>query len=143
MVTTCCGRSRRRHRQRRRWQDSLYGNAGNDVLYGGADADRFIFTSSSDGVDRLADFELGEDTIVLSSFPANPPTVGESYSGDVYAASFDGGYNATLVGMTVDGWRAFAQIATYSVTELNQAIGNGVLFHGTLPNDGAADGLLL
>lgn len=124
-------------------RDSIYGNAGNDLLYGGADADRFIFTSSSDGIDRLADFELGEDTIILSSFLADPPTVGESFSGSVYAASFDGGYTATLAGLTADGWRAFAQTTAYSATELNQAIGNGVLFYGSLPNDGGADGLLL
>ncbi|MEM9059270.1 MAG: hypothetical protein AAGD13_02305 [Pseudomonadota bacterium] len=55
--------------------DNLQGNGGNDVidggtgadiLRGGADADVFVF-DSGDGADQIIDFEVGVDTIDLSS----------------------------------------------------------------------------
>jgi Ca2+-binding RTX toxin-like protein len=48
--------------------DLLDGGTGNDVLRGGADADRFFFNParSGEGHDRITDFVLGEDKIVLS-----------------------------------------------------------------------------
>lgn len=52
--------------------DTLIGGAGRDVLRGGAGADRFVFTTRTDGVDRIADFSRQEgDKLVFlsSSFP--------------------------------------------------------------------------
>lgn len=56
-------------------RDALYGGAGDDVLTGGKSADRFIFEFDTDddgevdqlGSDRITDFELGVDKIILEA----------------------------------------------------------------------------
>ncbi len=47
--------------------DTLNGRGGADNLWGGAGADRFVFDTAlgADNVDRVRDFVVGEDTIVL------------------------------------------------------------------------------
>ncbi len=52
------------------------GGAGNDTLTGGSGADRFIFRSPTDGVDRITDFTVGQDKIVFvaSEFGLDFPT---------------------------------------------------------------------
>jgi VCBS repeat-containing protein len=48
--------------------DSVYGGLGNDQLYGGAGADRFYFDTvldAANNVDKLADFSVADDTIML------------------------------------------------------------------------------
>ncbi len=47
--------------------DWLFGGAGNDVLIGGAGTDTFAFKPSF-GIDRVADFVLGEDVLFLEGF---------------------------------------------------------------------------
>jgi Ca2+-binding RTX toxin-like protein len=49
--------------------DVLHGGAGNDLLIGGAGADRFAF-SGSNGIDTIADFQHGLDTIDISGYGA-------------------------------------------------------------------------
>ncbi|GHG93164.1 hypothetical protein GCM10010961_25510 [Pseudodonghicola xiamenensis] len=44
--------------------DRLVGGKGNDVLTGGAGRDSFLF-ARGDGHDRITDFEVGRDTIVI------------------------------------------------------------------------------
>lgn len=59
-------------------EDRLKGGAGDDVLSGGAGDDRLvggegddvILFAAGDGVDRIRDFESGEDFFVLSGFVA-------------------------------------------------------------------------
>jgi Ca2+-binding RTX toxin-like protein len=48
--------------------DKIEGGIGNDLLKGGAGMDRFIFNPNraDEGVDRIMDFKLGTDKIVLS-----------------------------------------------------------------------------
>ncbi len=46
--------------------DRLTGGAGRDVLTGGADADDFVFASGF-GRDRITDFDVGEDKLMLSA----------------------------------------------------------------------------
>jgi Ca2+-binding RTX toxin-like protein len=48
--------------------DTIEGGTGKDVLAGGEGADRFVFNPDRDneGRDRITDFKLGEDKIVLS-----------------------------------------------------------------------------
>ncbi len=48
--------------------DTLFGGAGNDTLYGGSGRDSFVFDTATNGttnVDRIADFSVVDDTIVL------------------------------------------------------------------------------
>lgn len=45
--------------------DILIGGTGNDTLTGGAGSDRFTFNSRSEGIDRITDFRVVDDTIVV------------------------------------------------------------------------------
>ncbi|MBD2438568.1 calcium-binding protein, partial [Nostoc sp. FACHB-110] len=47
--------------------DTLNGGAGDDVLYGGTGFDRFVFSSLANGIDRIYDFSVVDDTIVVSA----------------------------------------------------------------------------
>jgi Ca2+-binding RTX toxin-like protein len=48
--------------------DTLVGGLGNDTLMGGSSADRFVFNSPTEGVDRITDFVVGQDKIGISLF---------------------------------------------------------------------------
>ncbi|ETW14799.1 hemolysin-type calcium-binding protein [Roseivivax marinus] len=52
-----------------RGNDLLDGGLGNDILFGGQDADSFRFSTAlgEDNVDRIRDFDSGEDLILLDS----------------------------------------------------------------------------
>ncbi|MBE8987078.1 proprotein convertase P-domain-containing protein [Nostoc sp. LEGE 12450] len=47
--------------------DILVGGAGNDTLTGGTGSDRFTFNSRSEGIDRITDFSVLDDTIFVSA----------------------------------------------------------------------------
>ncbi|BAB72322.1 S8 family serine peptidase [Anabaena sp. FACHB-709] len=47
--------------------DILVGGTGNDTLTGGVGRDRFTFNSRSEGIDRITDFNVVDDTIVVSA----------------------------------------------------------------------------
>lgn len=72
--------------------DLLEGSGGNDVLSGGSGADRFVF-NEGDGHDRIIDFELGIDKIVIS---VNDVDFGDmniyTYNGTSIIKYSDGGY---------------------------------------------------
>ena len=46
--------------------DVLNGGAGNDILTGGTNRDFFYFNSLSDGIDRITDFSVIDDTIQVN-----------------------------------------------------------------------------
>ena len=48
-----------------RGNDRLIGGHGNDTLVGGAGADEFLFQTLNQGRDRILDFEVNEDTLLL------------------------------------------------------------------------------
>ena len=52
--------------------DTLIGAGGNDVLRGRGGADVFMFSSLSDGRDRIKDFDAAHDTIDISAIDAKP-----------------------------------------------------------------------
>jgi Ca2+-binding RTX toxin-like protein len=46
--------------------DTLIGGTGNDTLTGGSGNDFFRFNSPSEGIDRITDFNIADDTILIS-----------------------------------------------------------------------------
>jgi len=119
-------------------EDGILGGAGSDTLFGGADADQFIFANGNTGIDSLRDFVLGQDMIRFDDFLADEPGIGESYVDEVYAMAADAGHSTALVGMTENGWQAFAKLVGYTNTAaINAAIADGTLFNPSLPNGDA------
>jgi Ca2+-binding RTX toxin-like protein len=47
--------------------DILVGGSGNDTLTGGSGVDRFTFNSRTEGIDRITDFLVVDDTIAVSA----------------------------------------------------------------------------
>jgi Ca2+-binding RTX toxin-like protein len=47
--------------------DYIYGNIGNDTLYGGDGGDFFVFDLTQDGIDTIMDFDISHDKIKLLS----------------------------------------------------------------------------
>jgi Ca2+-binding RTX toxin-like protein len=47
-------------------EDVLDGGAGSDLLLGGIGVDQFVFSHLGSGIDTIADFQIGQDKIVLS-----------------------------------------------------------------------------
>ncbi|MCC5619381.1 choice-of-anchor L domain-containing protein [Nostoc sp. CHAB 5836] len=47
--------------------DTLNGGIGNDTLNGGTGSDRFVFNSSTEGIDTISDFSVVDDTIFVSA----------------------------------------------------------------------------
>ena len=47
--------------------DILIGGTGNDTLTGGTGSDRFTFNSRTEGIDRITDFSVIDDTIFVSA----------------------------------------------------------------------------
>jgi Ca2+-binding RTX toxin-like protein len=65
--------------------DSLIGNSGNDILIGGEErdqltggggGDRFVYETTNDGDDRIADFQAGVDILDFASLFNNDPNFG-------------------------------------------------------------------
>lgn len=63
--------------------DRLDGGAGNDTMTGGIGADRFVFEGRA-GSDRITDFTVGEDLIVVDGRPDrfSQITITENAAGD-------------------------------------------------------------
>lgn len=73
--------------------DTLSGGQGDDILVGGGGADRLVFTDAG-GADRIADFVLGEDLLVVS---ANINGTGIATADSLLARAFDNGFGSTLI----------------------------------------------
>lgn len=54
--------------------DFVIGGQGDDLLFGGGGADQFVFGVLSDtgGADRIGDFEVGVDKLVIGQLPGGP-----------------------------------------------------------------------
>ncbi len=82
--------------------DVITGDAGRDQIAGGRGADRFVYTSLVDAGDRIADFELGVDRLVIDALMASVGHAGA----DPVAEGFVGvasGTDGLLVSFDADG----------------------------------------
>lgn len=70
--------------------DTLIGGAGNDTLIGGAGLDRFQFNNRNEGIDRIIDFSVVDDTIAIRRGGFN-----FTYTGTLSSSAFRIGSSAT------------------------------------------------
>ncbi|ELR97354.1 type 1 secretion C-terminal target domain (VC_A0849 subclass) [Gloeocapsa sp. PCC 73106] len=103
--------------------DTLTGFGGRDELTGGEGNDQFIYTSVTDGVDIITDFQVNGDKIVLSDVLTSLSYTGTNPIADSYL-SFTASGNNTLVQIDPDGVgiaraRDFIQVQNVGVDALN------------------------
>jgi Ca2+-binding RTX toxin-like protein len=81
--------------------DRLRGFAGNDVITGGAGADR-LYLARAEGQDRVTDFTLGQDKVVLSGVTTAEITGGAAVVGGVsgFRLSLSDGTSMFLEGLS-------------------------------------------
>jgi Ca2+-binding RTX toxin-like protein len=106
--------------------DILVGGDGNDTLTGGTGGDRFTFTAANQGIDRIMDFSVVNDTIAVSAtgfagaLVANAAITAAQFVIGANATSTSQRfiYNNTTGGLFFDvdgtGVTAKTQIATFS-----------------------------
>jgi Ca2+-binding RTX toxin-like protein len=82
--------------------DTLIGGLGRDVLTGGLGRDRFVYTSLLDAGDRITDFVVGTDRLVVDQMLARLGYTGSDPIGDGYLNVFDSGADI-LVTIDPDG----------------------------------------
>lgn len=81
--------------------DVISGGAGNDVLYGGSGNDTFMFEALTDGLDIIKDFEIGQDSLDLTSLVSITDPLTQSIADFVYAN--DDGAGNTVVSIDSAG----------------------------------------
>jgi hypothetical protein len=69
-----------------RGRDVLDGREGGDVLIGGRGADTFLLRDDQGGIDMIADFKPGKDTIILDTEYGWIPIYDEG-NGNIYTVS--------------------------------------------------------
>jgi hypothetical protein len=67
-------------------RDRITGGFGGDTITGGAGADEFVYTSTRDAGDRITDFTVGQDRIVLTQLLDS--LVSGGYSGNAIADGY-------------------------------------------------------
>ncbi|WP_353932841.1 FG-GAP-like repeat-containing protein [Okeanomitos corallinicola TIOX110] len=100
--------------------DTLIGGAGNDFLFGGDGRNTFRFESSSDGLDRIADFDATDVN------PALRDTIQISASG--FAGLSDGGGASIDAAAFISGLGLGATSATTADHRFIYNTGSGALF---------------
>ena len=84
--------------------DLITGDTGNDTLTGGKGADMFICTSTSEGTDKITDFNAKEDVIDLRSiFKQSAYAAGTSYQQFKQFIKLESSGSSTAVKVDVDG----------------------------------------
>jgi Ca2+-binding RTX toxin-like protein len=76
--------------------DTLIGGAGNDTLVGGSGFDRFQFNNRNEGIDRIVDFSVVDDTIAISRGSLSSGGFGFSFTGILSSSAFRIGSSATI-----------------------------------------------
>jgi Ca2+-binding RTX toxin-like protein len=82
--------------------DTLTGGLGRDVLTGGLGRDRFVYTSLLDAGDRITDFVVGVDRLIVDPMLARLGYTGSNPIGDGYLNVYDSGADI-LVTIDPDG----------------------------------------
>jgi Ca2+-binding RTX toxin-like protein len=88
-------------------RDRIFGNDGADVMTGGSDGDTFVFREGDTGrgaaADRITDYEVGTDRIILRSIDADTTTGGDQAFtfGGTLTLSQSGG--DTIIALDTDG----------------------------------------
>lgn len=121
--------------------DLIIGGQGVDVLYGGSGADGFVFREGDIGTDEIHGFVIGQDWLSINDLLMDPVQMGESYVGKVYAFWADYGDSTVIMAKTSNTFTAVAKLIGYDDPNVvADAIYDGSLFTGPLPNDGGPGG---
>ena len=120
-------------------RDTLIGGKGNDTLVGGADGDlltggegrdQFIFNSFSERTDVVTDFNVNEDTLVLTKTMATLNYNGVNPIADGYMQFVQQG-SSTAVQVDSDGINGaspfMSLVVLENVTAGNLIVGNNVM----------------
>lgn len=92
--------------------DYLMGGAGNDTLIGGGGADFFEFSHQDSGIDRVADFVVGQDRLFFYGVP-QPDQLAIYVQGNDLVVPWSGG-TVTLTGLGELSPVAYASLFTLS-----------------------------
>jgi Ca2+-binding RTX toxin-like protein len=111
--------------------NALYGDAGNDILYGGTGADALIFDSIANGLDIIRDFDAREgDILDLSGIIQNYDSTQKAIDDFIFFKNVEGG---SILAVDTSGSgdisNAFDLIALQGMQDLNaqDLLSNGAL----------------
>jgi hypothetical protein len=107
-------------------KDTITGGRGTDTLTGGASADKFVYTSTLDGVDTITDFTLGSDSLVITALLASVGYSGSNPVADGYLSTLALTNGSTAVMFDVDG-SAGAGVARQMVILTGVSVSNAAV----------------
>jgi glucose/arabinose dehydrogenase len=105
--------------------DVLTGGAGRDILTGGTGRDRFVYKAWGERGDRITDFKLGEDLIVVSGLLSSFGYTGNNAIADGYVR-FTQSTSSTLIQVDTDGTAGQSRFVTLATLSNVQASALGV-----------------
>jgi Ca2+-binding RTX toxin-like protein len=127
-------------------RDTLFGGAGNDVLIGGLDSDRliggsgrdvFVFNNFNERTDKIVDFNVGQDTLVLNNLLSQQDYNGVDPVADGYLQFVQDG-SSTRVQVDPDGVGEFPFTTVAILENVNAESLTAVVFNeiiGTASSD--------
>lgn len=110
--------------------DTLIGGSDGDVLTGGKGSDQFVFINFSERTDIITDFNVNEDSLVLTKMFANLNYNGVNPIADGYMKFSQQG-SSTIVQVDPDGindlWPFMTLVVLENVTAGNLEIGGNAI----------------
>lgn len=104
-------------------KDRITGLGSADTLTGGLNADEFVYVNTTDGIDTITDFTLGEDKIVLTALLRSLGYEGTNPLADGII-KFAASGNNTIVYIDNDGAGPDVQRAFITVRDVNMSLLN-------------------